>query len=53
MKLIPNWRNENLICPFCGSNKSVKYFVTLAIGEKDVDVPCCNKCALERSKTNE
>ena len=42
LDLIPNWREKNLTCHFCGSKKSVKY----AWRSNGVAFPCCNKCAL-------
>ena len=55
MKLIPNWQDQNLTCHFCGSTRSVKYYVRTAMGNgwtpSRIDkVPCCNKCALTRNK---
>lgn len=47
-----NWRNENLICHFCGETRSVKYkiktIVVDTINNKEVEkeVCICNKCAL-------
>ena len=40
--LIPNWREKNLTCHFCGSDKSVKY----AWRSNGAVISCCNKCAL-------
>jgi hypothetical protein len=55
MKLIPNWQNQDLTCHFCGTKRSVKYTVRVAIGNGWVpsridSVPCCNKCALTRNE---
>jgi hypothetical protein len=54
MELIPNWRDKNLKCYFCGETKSVKYKTTVIVvdsipvdsrdAEKEVCI--CNKCVL-------
>ena len=41
-RLIPDWSKKNLVCHFCGTNKSVKY-------EKHINgnkVYACNRCVL-------
>lgn len=53
MNLIPNWQEQDLTCHFCGTKKSVKYWVRAAVGNGWVpsridNVPCCNKCAITR-----
>ena len=42
LDLIPNWREKNLTCHICGSEKSVKY----TWRSNGMVFPCCNKCAL-------
>ena len=49
MKLIPDWRNKNLRCHFCGETRSVKYMMGIfdpVVDDKPTEVCVCNKCAL-------
>lgn len=42
---IPNWPEKHLTCTFCGTDKSVKYDVTVKdVNGKDCHVPACSKC---------
>ena len=51
MKLIPDWRNKNPRCHFCGETRSVKYeVVTLVKNEGLKKVYACNSCVLKRRK---
>jgi transcription elongation factor Elf1 len=48
MQYINNWQDKNLYCMFCGTDKSVKYFVTIRNQNgKDASVCCCNWCVLK------
>ena len=42
LKYIPNWQDKKHKCFFCGTDKSVKYIVSM----KGAYVCACNKCAL-------
>ena len=56
MELIPNWRNKNLRCYFCGETRSVKYLIKVfdpVIDSKPIKVCACNKCALKKGTNNE
>ena len=45
MQLIENWKNKELYCFYCGSNKSVKYIITITKANgKTASVCSCNKC---------
>ena len=45
MQLIENWKNKGLYCFYCGSNKSVKYIITITKANgKTASVCSCNKC---------
>ncbi len=51
IKLIPDWRDKNLTCHFCGETRSVKYTMKVLVidpllGTDRIEVCCCNKCAL-------
>ena len=51
IKLIPDWRDKNLKCHFCGETRSVKYAMKVLVidpllGTDSIEVSCCNKCAL-------
>ena len=46
VKIIPNWKEKNLMCHFCGETRSVKYTVYFEDYDLHDYVPCCNKCAL-------
>ena len=50
MKLIPNWRDKNLKCYFCGETRSVKYTTEIQTQSESIktrEVCVCNKCALQ------
>lgn len=53
MKLIPNWQEYDLHCFWCGTDKSVKYFVNLEIKGKKRTICTCNKCVLTKGAENE
>lgn len=45
MQLIENWQNKGFYCFYCGSNKSVKYMITITKANgKTASVCSCNKC---------
>lgn len=46
-KLIPDWRQKNLKCYFCGETRSVKYSMTIfdPASNKEIKICVCNKCA--------
>ena len=49
MKYIPDWRNKNFRCHFCGEARSVKYEEEIfdpVVDSKPTKVCVCNKCAL-------
>lgn len=47
-RYIPNWPDKHLTCTFCGTNKSVKYEVTVKdVNGKNCRVPCCNICIVK------
>ena len=47
MRLIELKDRAGKKCHFCGSNKSVKYIVTIPDKfDNKIEVPCCNMCAL-------
>ena len=51
MRLIPNWRDQNLTCHFCGTKKSVKYKMKVIVAdlvsaETEREVCTCNRCVL-------
>lgn len=46
MQVIENWQNKELYCMFCGTNKSVKYMLTLDVNGREGTVCGCNKCVL-------
>lgn len=49
MNIIPNWKERNLRCHFCGETRSVKYEIEVfdpVIDSKPSNVCMCNKCAL-------
>lgn len=43
LRVIPNWEEKKLKCHFCGTQKSVKYAVSIYGAVKCA----CNKCALK------
>lgn len=47
-KIIPDWREKNLRCHFCGATKSVKYEMKIldpVVDSKPTKVCVCNRCA--------
>ena len=49
MNIIPDWRNKNLQCYFCGETRSVKYTMKIKTHPDNLkirEVCVCNKCAL-------
>lgn len=45
MQLIENWQNKGFYCFYCGSNKSVKYMITITKANGKIASVCsCNKC---------
>lgn len=49
MNYIPDWKNKNLRCHFCGETRSVKYETEIldpVIDSKPTKVCVCNKCVL-------
>ena len=49
MNIIPNWKERNLRCYFCGETRSVKYEIEVfdpVVDSKPSKVCICNKCAL-------
>lgn len=51
MQMIENWQSKELYCLFCGTNKSVKYMVTVDVNGRKGTVCCCNKCVMVRDTT--
>lgn len=43
---IENWQDKHLYCSFCGTDKSVKYMLTVNANNRKASICCCNKCAL-------
>ena len=55
MNLIPNWRDKNLRCHFCGNTQSVKYEKEIydpVIDTKPTKVCVCNICAVKYPVVN-
>ena len=51
LQLIENWQDKSLYCMFCGTNKSVKYLVTITDQKDDrATVCCCNRCIVFRTE---
>ena len=53
MKLIPNWQDYGLHCFMCGTDKSVKYFVTLDVNQRKGTACLCNACVTRRIAKND
>ena len=46
MKPIEKWQDKRLYCAFCGTDKSVKFILTVNVNNRKASICCCNKCAI-------
>lgn len=54
MKIISDWREQNLQCYFCGETRSVKYKRLIKDPQnpkRSLEVPTCNKCMFKAINT--